>query len=512
MATVKARNACVACRHGKRRCDRGQPKCTTCSRTGRDCAYDTDIAYFSAVDSDNSSSENPISTHATPSSSSYQPTSGQGVSVGPGLIDIAIDPFRLEPLRRLTVDSIARKELLGVVGSMDNMRRVASSYFASISPRLPILSPKRFLERLPSITSPGCTADFATLCLGTCLIVEVPTLDATSMQSSLYVKVKGILSLLEASSYHSLEEVQCRIIVAFYEMGHGIYPAAAASIGAAAKVARLLGLHRDLPDSRPGEAESYSIVEERRRTLWGLHNLDRYVNLCTQECLFTLPYPRGEDPLPIEERLWEQDMASAAVTHTLNTPSDVTIGTFARECQICHLVGRVLRNVYEPTSDASFQTQEAEQLEATMLAFIPLLREHSEDFGKYCISFAICSSALFTLYGSSLESYKYDEDTKAKRSALLEKISLEITHYCRRLFEIEDEINFNSLSPLVPYAIYQATVIQLRLIQPGAAAIYAENVEYLKKVLGHYTRIWLIAGKYRQKLEMDSPPLLVSAF
>lgn len=89
--------------------------------------------------------------------------------------------------------------------------------------------------------------------------------------------------------------------------------------------------------------------------------------------------------------LMTKKIAPSLVTHNLNTPADVSIGSFARECQISHLVGRVLRNVYEPVSDEVFQAKEAAQLEATMATFIPLLQNDAEDFGKYCISFAICS-------------------------------------------------------------------------------------------------------------------------
>lgn len=84
-------------------------------------------------------------------------------------------------------------------------------------------------------------------------------------------------------------------------------------------------------------------------------------------------------------------IAPSLVTHLLATPADISIGAFARECQICHLVGRVLRNVYEPVPDEAFQAKEANQLEATMATFIPLLQNNVEDFGKYCIAFSVCS-------------------------------------------------------------------------------------------------------------------------
>jgi hypothetical protein len=36
---AQARQACVACRNQKRKCDRGIPMCSLCTRTGRACDY-----------------------------------------------------------------------------------------------------------------------------------------------------------------------------------------------------------------------------------------------------------------------------------------------------------------------------------------------------------------------------------------------------------------------------------------------------------------------------------------
>ncbi|RDW58511.1 hypothetical protein BP5796_12441 [Coleophoma crateriformis] len=480
--------------------------------TGRSCVYDVAAPQLSSIDSDHPSAHVYGPGHGAPSISSQSSGTALGVSASAGLIDLTAgtDPFRHESIRKPTVNAIAQKELLRIVGSPNNMRQVASSYFAAISCRIPIVSAKRFLERLPSTVFADCDADFAALCLCIYLILEVPQPGDVSMQSSLYVKVKGILSLLEATSYHSLEAVQSRILVAFYEMGHGLYPAAAASIGACGKMARFIGLHSNSTFRNPKGKAWEILAEEKRRTLWALHNLDRYLNLCTQESLFVTPFPQGTDPLPIEESCWTQDIALCPVVHTLNTPSDVSIASFARECQICHLVGRVQRNVYDPTPDASFQAQEAEQLEVTMLAFIPLLRQDGEEFGKYCISFAICSSAIYTLYAASLESDKYDPGTMARRYTLLEETSLELTRYCRRLFEVEEEINYGLLSPFVPYALYQSAVVQLRFANQNLITTYAENVAFLKQVLGYFTKRWLVAARYLRELEGDSPPLLLT--
>lgn len=76
---------------------------------------------------------------------------------------------------------------------------------------------------------------------------------------------------------------------------------------------------------------------------------------------------------------------------TLSTPSDIRVGPFARECQISHLMGRVLRHVLDPSDDASFQKEEALQIERTLNAFLPLLMEQELSFGLFCAALGLCS-------------------------------------------------------------------------------------------------------------------------
>jgi hypothetical protein len=162
------------------------------------------------------------------------------------------------------------------LGSIEAADASFAAYFNTIYHRLPILSHKGFYERLHTIFDDTANAGYSALCFCILLLNQSPPAPSGSMQTSQYVKVKSILSLLEATSYVSLEVVQCRILVAFYEIGHAIYPAASMSIGTAAKLARVLCLHRkssqtieNLPDAIDSE--------ERKRVWWAVVNLDRYV-------------------------------------------------------------------------------------------------------------------------------------------------------------------------------------------------------------------------------------------
>jgi hypothetical protein len=76
------------------------------------------------------------------------------------------------------------------------------------------------------------------------------------------------------------------------------------------------------------------------------------------------------------------------VTHTeewtLATPSDINVGQMARECQVSHLLGQVIRHIFDPTPDEVFHKNEAAQLERTLMALMPLLVEEQLVYGKYC--------------------------------------------------------------------------------------------------------------------------------
>lgn len=75
----------------------------------------------------------------------------------------------------------------------------------------------------------------------------------------------------------------------------------------------------------------------------------------------------------------------------LRTPCETPVGPMARECQIFQVVGRLVRHVFDPSSDVSFQKAEALQLERTLKAFLPIVTMEEERHAFYCAAFAICT-------------------------------------------------------------------------------------------------------------------------
>jgi hypothetical protein len=89
---------------------------------------------------------------------------------------------------------------------------------------------------------------------------------------------KDLYSRVENSCLISLQLLQSAILIAIYEIGHGIYPAAYLSVGHAARLGNMMGLHdRKNATQLFKEAETWSQCEEERRTWWTVVMLDRYV-------------------------------------------------------------------------------------------------------------------------------------------------------------------------------------------------------------------------------------------
>jgi hypothetical protein len=146
------------------------------------------------------------------------------------------------------------------------------------------------------------------------------------------------------------------------------------------------------------------IFEEKKRTWWAIVNMDRFVGLCNGDVLFSTEDPEGLDALPIDDLAWTQDgdpsdlQALIVDAPTLATPPTLTVGQMARECQVSHLAGRVIRHTTNPTSDPDFNAEEAVQLERTLQTILVLLIDEDLTFGRYCGALGICDRYVTTSF------------------------------------------------------------------------------------------------------------------
>lgn len=306
-----------------------------------------------------------------------------------GSLAVNLDLINYETLQQPIPDITMR-----ILGSIDNMRALSIEFFTGTHQRIPALSKLRFYNNLESLTATP-RPSFAALCLAILLIQQTPQGKTVSMQTPLYITVKSLINSLEASGDISLDLAHCRILVTFYEMGHGLHAAAYASVAACARTARAVGLHRKRWRNMDAGSDVLAL-EEEKRTWWAIVTMERFIGLCNGDALFATNDPERTDPLPVEDLLWSEGSPAYLESHIMSAPSldtsfNITVGQLARECQIFHLAGRAVRHVFDPAPDPAFNAEEGIQLERTLKAYLPLLADEELRIGKYCGAFGVCN-------------------------------------------------------------------------------------------------------------------------
>lgn len=160
--------------------------------------------------------------------------------------------------------------------SILDIQDIVDRYFANIHTWLPFVSKKRMELTL---SNPGIelTFDLALLLLSMKLITAIPARGPPSIRSPLYTLTKRYYSMVESSGLISLQTLQANILIAAYEIGHAVYPAAYLTTGNCARVGHTLGLNdrRNAPQILPKKG-AWAEVEEIKRTWWAAMLLDRY--------------------------------------------------------------------------------------------------------------------------------------------------------------------------------------------------------------------------------------------
>ena len=186
------------------------------------------------------------------------------------------------------VGRIVIEEASKIFGSLENLNATITKYFASVHLWIPILSKRRFYERLPAVWSQN-GHDFIMLICSMHLITHIPlSSELEHTASSLYNLVRRLFALVDSMGIVSVELVQSKLLIALFEMAHGLQSAAYMSIGACARMGVLLGINK-LTGQRALESENNWVQrEEESRTWWAIIITDRFVpNSQSDICLYT---------------------------------------------------------------------------------------------------------------------------------------------------------------------------------------------------------------------------------
>jgi hypothetical protein len=156
-----------------------------------------------------------------------------------------------------------------LIGGPADITPMAGDFFATIHTWWPILCKQKFYAQVLNPLS-QLRADVALLLLSMKLITWRPSRDGSEPKTPLYQTCKQCYSVMEESGIASTHILQSGILIALYEFGHGIYPAAYLSIGACARWGMMYEF-----DEMEGRGQGWMDTEERKRAWWAVLIFDR---------------------------------------------------------------------------------------------------------------------------------------------------------------------------------------------------------------------------------------------
>ena len=162
-----------------------------------------------------------------------------------------------------------------MLGDIDGLRKITTRFFTTTHMWFPILSRKRF-EIMLNDAGFEPLPDVAILFSAMNLLTDEGSNSRNSTRTNSYWDVKNFAVALEANAVMTPQLLQANVLVALYEIGHAIYPAAYLSVGKCVTLGKALGLdnRKDAPQMlrRFG---AWAELEEVRRLWWAILLLDR---------------------------------------------------------------------------------------------------------------------------------------------------------------------------------------------------------------------------------------------
>jgi hypothetical protein len=189
---------------------------------------------------------------------------------------IAPGIFRDAHLEIPRVNIAIPSEVATYIGDFEQIRDISATFFSQAAVWTPIIFRKNLFNIALNPLSPRrIEGILLSLCMK--LYCTPTTLHDEDGKNTLYKVVKEFYSEVEATRTMSVCILQSAILIAIYEIGHAIYPAAYLTVGNCARYGIALGLDKLLVDLT-GEGNlgrPWMEIEEMRRVWWGVLILDR---------------------------------------------------------------------------------------------------------------------------------------------------------------------------------------------------------------------------------------------
>ncbi|KAI1026517.1 hypothetical protein LB503_013559 [Fusarium chuoi] len=417
-------------------------------------------------------------------------------------------PFFLEQQRRFAI--------AGTLGSL------IEHYENTIHHWLPMLSIKRLRQDAEALgDSTRGVLDIPVFLALEALISQSDEHTVLPQSNPSYVKAKHGSFIAESGGTINIRLIQTIVLVALYELGHSIYPAAYLTIGQAVRLATMVGLHSQ-KDAKQlfVEPETWTLCEEQRRTWWSIVMLDRVVVAGSLQLLMAAPDPNTKDLLPCNDDDWTNGRIGfneALFTRNFHSPSSV--GHFARVCQAAHMFGKILYHIKarEQDTDPVELTAEALQLHIALTALDQGIISNDCDIatahGHLHSALSLCSLArllLYNEYACNEPSFSTARETLAAEVEM-QQISLEgiqdivsktIPQMARQIVSVsQQQSKVPRHSPILAGCLYHAATECAWFVKENNDAEMVAGLDAITQALQALKSEWSVCNEYLSYLE-----------
>ncbi|KAH7244553.1 uncharacterized protein BKA55DRAFT_86070 [Fusarium redolens] len=524
MPPANAFTACEACRRLKRKCSRDTPSCRLCTRLGKTCNYGTEDANASLKTStsgltsqERTDPATELGVHRTDKfpysyfldSDSFQPISRDNLTMHDG-------PLFSEQQRRFAA-----------TGTFDSL---IDHYETTIHQWLPMLSIKRLRQDAKALgdLNQGVVDVLVFLALEALVSQSCITADKHTIlpqNNPSYLKAKHYSFIAESGGTINIRLIQTIALVALYELGHRIYPAAYLTIGQAVRLTTMVGLHSQKDAKQLFiEPETWTLCEEQRRTWWAIVMLDRIVVAGSPQLLMAAPDPSTNDLLPCNDDDWRNGRIGfneALFTRNFHSPS--SMGQFARVCQAVHVFGKVLRHIQSRKKDTDpvELTAEALQLHIVLTTLEQGIMSNDCDImtthGSLHSALSLCSLArllLYNEYACNEPSFSTARERLAAEvemqqislASIQDIVSKTIPQMARQIVSASQQQSMGPRhSPILAGCLYHAATECAWFVKENNDAEMVAGLEAITQALEVLKSEWAVCDEYLSYLEGNRP-------
>ncbi|KAL7941885.1 hypothetical protein V8C42DRAFT_333996 [Trichoderma barbatum] len=486
----RMRPSCSQCQRSKKRCDRQKPQCSACVRYGRECIYSgtTGIEGSDAAPSTSASSDLP------PKSTQESEESFPVVF----FLDSVL--FRRSLNRLPDLDIGLNSSLLSYIGHVASDRAFVNKYFVNIHPSVPFLSKREFKERVLNPLIPPRPAN--TLLIASMKLLATP-LTEQGPRCNAYYSIKTSLLEAENSCMLELRVLQAIILIAIYELGHAIYPAAYLTVGYCVRYGSALGIHKAV-EQYSEEGFSVTESEERRRSWWAILVLDRFISLGSADRVFLTTDPSSNSFLPIDDVVWDEHRGINTPVRRLFEPPTASMGRFSLTAQAAILLGRVFRSIHDFPVLEGFWQNDVKVLDNTLVALTNVSLEEGRFRGiGVCSPSTICYSARLLLHDK--ERYATGKvPLAATETFMSQNFKHEIAAGMLRLahtMTISGSCAAEEITPFCLEAIYRGAVFFAQEYSRTGDHNAVTSCEAIKEALTVISTRWKAAAFYVQLID-----------